>query len=66
MVKQYQATTGFPWIYAIADRPTIEQFRVVRTDTKFVVDRTGVIAYQGSWGAQDEATWRRLLAQITA
>jgi hypothetical protein len=61
MVRDYQKTTGFNWTYVMADAATVERFTVLRTDTKFAVDRRGIIIYYGGYGGEDAPTWKSVL-----
>jgi hypothetical protein len=61
MVRDYQKTTGFPWTYAMGNPKSIQSLNVISTDIKYVVDRNGVITYQGGYGVEDAKTWTKLL-----
>jgi hypothetical protein len=39
----------------MADVAMVERFNVLRTDSKFTVDRRGIITYQGGDGGEDVA-----------
>jgi hypothetical protein len=64
MVRDYRKTTGFNWTYTIADAATVERFNVLRTDTKFAVDRRDVITYQGGYGGEDATTWQAIFDKL--
>jgi hypothetical protein len=64
MVRDYQKTTGFNWTYAMADVATVQRFNVLRTDTKFAVDRRGVITYQAGYGGEDAKTWQAIFERL--
>jgi hypothetical protein len=64
MVRDYQKTTGFNWTDVIADAATVERFNVLRTDTKFAVDRRGIITYQGDYGGEDAKTWQEVFQTL--
>ncbi len=64
MVRDYQKSTGFNWTYALADAVTVRRLNVLQTDTKFAVDRHGVIAYQGGYGGEDAKTWQAIFAGL--
>lgn len=64
MVREYAASTGFPWTYAMGDEPTLERLNVTTRDTKFAVDRRGVIVYQAGFGGVEPETWRSIFEDL--
>ncbi len=64
MVRDYERTFGFPWTFATAERSVLEKLNVTQTDTKYLVDRDGIIVYKSGWGAHDETVWRSALDKL--
>ena len=66
MVVDYAKSNGFPWTFAMGDAPTLQRFKVLQTDTKFVVDSRGVITYQAGSVGEDAKTWQGILQNLVA
>ena len=64
-LRWYRKQYGFPpiWYYALATDDMVVKYRIRALDTKFVLDRQGVIRFTDVYPATYE-TWRRALALV--
>lgn len=64
-LRWYRKQYGFPptWYYALATDDMVVKYRIRALDTKFVLDRQGVIRFADVYPATYE-TWRRALAPV--
>ncbi len=64
-LRAYQQEHGLPqaWFYALDTDEMVSKYRLRALDTKYVLDRTGVIHFTDVYPASYD-TWRRALALV--
>ena len=65
-LERYRQERGHPWPVAVAPRQLLADLNVTIQSTKIAFDGSGVITYREGMGRGDDATWRRVFAELAA
>lgn len=65
-LERYRRERGHPWPVAVAPRQLLTDLNVTIQSTKIAFDSSGVITYREGMGRGDNATWRRVFAELAA